>query len=84
MRQRDHFSVLVRKNRLRIIISTLSISPFAPLAGKQVLDAVHAYIEYRDGQRKSAVGSKRRARHLDGTRGSSRFAHFVMFVVFIV
>ena len=83
MRQRDHFSVLVRKNPLHNL-NTLNLSSTpVPLAGKQVLDAVHAYIEYRDGQRKSAVGSKRRARHLDGTRGS-RFAHFVMFVVFIV
>ena len=43
-------------------------------SGKQVLDAVHAYIEYRaaaDGQRRNAVGTKRLSRHLDGTRGSS-------------
>lgn len=66
----DHFA------RFACTFSAQSIFRFAP--GKQVLDAVHAYIEYRDQQRKNAVGMKRRARHLEGVCGS--FASLVFFV----
>ena len=66
--------VLLARFASTYILSTIRfnglISP-----GKQVLDAVHAYIEYRaSGQRKNAVGTKRFARHLDGTRGSHAHA----------
>ena len=38
-------------------------------AGKQVLDAMHEYMEYRAGERKTnAVGTKRIARRLVGMR----------------